>query len=97
MMRSIKLGIVLSAMMVSVSPAHAKKPMTDEQIKRAIIQESIYSYFGNCPCPYNTQAMIAYPSGCKLLAVPFGCVFRALHESMLLKINGQSQATSTPP
>ena len=28
---------------------------TDAQIKRAIIQESLASYPGNCPCPYNTD------------------------------------------
>lgn len=55
-MRGIKFGVVLLAMMVSVSPAHAKKPMTDEEIKKAIIQESIESYYGNCPCPYNTTS-----------------------------------------
>ena len=28
--------------------------MTDQQVKSRIIQESIASYPGNCPCPYNT-------------------------------------------
>jgi hypothetical protein len=28
---------------------------TDEDIKKAIIQQSIASYPGNCPCPYNTD------------------------------------------
>lgn len=27
--------------------------MTDQQVKSRIIQESIASYRGNCPCPYN--------------------------------------------
>lgn len=27
--------------------------LVDEQIKQQIIQESIDSYPGNCPCPYN--------------------------------------------
>jgi hypothetical protein len=27
----------------------------DRQIKELIIQESISSYSGNCPCPYNTM------------------------------------------
>ncbi|HSC74770.1 MAG TPA: hypothetical protein VLB90_00870 [Pseudomonadales bacterium] len=30
------------------------KGLTDDQIKQAIIQESIDEYSGNCPCPYNT-------------------------------------------
>lgn len=29
-------------------------PRSDAQIKKAIIRESIASYPGNCPCPYNT-------------------------------------------
>lgn len=27
---------------------------SDAEVKQAIIQESISSYPGNCPCPYNT-------------------------------------------
>ncbi len=27
--------------------------LVDEQVKQQIIQESIESYPGNCPCPYN--------------------------------------------
>ena len=55
-MRSIKLWIVLLVMLMPASPVHAKKAMSDEQIKQAIIQESIDSYYGNCPCPYNTTS-----------------------------------------
>ncbi len=28
--------------------------LTDAQIKQLLIKESIASYPGNCPCPYNT-------------------------------------------
>ncbi len=28
--------------------------LSDEQIKKFIIQESISQYPGNCPCPYNS-------------------------------------------
>lgn len=34
--------------------AEASPKMSDGQIKKAIIQQSISSYPGNCPCPYNT-------------------------------------------
>lgn len=27
--------------------------LSDDQIKKAIIEESIKNYSGNCPCPYN--------------------------------------------
>jgi hypothetical protein len=30
------------------------KQLTDAEIKKLLIQESIASYPGNCPCPYNT-------------------------------------------
>ena len=33
----------------------AKQPaQSDEAIKQKIIQQSIQTYSGNCPCPYNT-------------------------------------------
>jgi hypothetical protein len=31
----------------------ARVAISDEQVKQQIIQESIDSYPGNCPCPYN--------------------------------------------
>ena len=35
--------------------AAAKQSMqSDEAIKKEIIQQSIQTYSGNCPCPYNT-------------------------------------------
>nr|WP_264626090.1 hypothetical protein [Candidatus Symbiopectobacterium sp. NZEC135] len=30
------------------------QPVNNEQIKQAIIDESISAYSGNCPCPYNS-------------------------------------------
>ncbi|PYV71989.1 MAG: hypothetical protein DMG97_14605 [Acidobacteria bacterium] len=33
----------------------AKTRKTDAQIKQEIIRESIASYRGSCPCPYNTD------------------------------------------
>jgi hypothetical protein len=38
---------------LAVSPASARE--ADAQIKDKIIQQSIDSYPGNCPCPYNTD------------------------------------------
>jgi hypothetical protein len=31
-----------------------KKPLSDAQIKKILIDESIAAYQGNCPCPYST-------------------------------------------
>lgn len=30
-------------------------PLSDAEIRRAIIADSLASYPGNCPCPYNTD------------------------------------------
>ena len=46
----------LSILIVAFSFAFAqgaKTAKTDAEIKQAIINESIASYRGNCPCPYN--------------------------------------------
>lgn len=45
------IGVALLALTVPVAAA----PMTDGQVKRAIIQQSIAGYPGNCPCPFNTD------------------------------------------
>ena len=34
--------------------ASAKPRLSDQAIKRRIIAESVASYSGSCPCPYNT-------------------------------------------
>lgn len=41
------------AAMALAPPAPAK--MTDSQVRQRIIQQSIDSYPGNCPCPYNSD------------------------------------------
>jgi hypothetical protein len=51
-----KLGYIL-LFLVSLPLAAQDKATTatlsDEQVKEAIISESIANYSGNCPCPYN--------------------------------------------
>jgi hypothetical protein len=42
--------------LISASACAALAAPTDEEVKQAIIQESIASYPGNCPCPYNRAA-----------------------------------------
>ena len=39
-----------------VLPAPSAAATSDDQIKQSIIQESIASYPGNCPCPYDYAA-----------------------------------------
>lgn len=46
------LAVVLIAT-VSALPAFARSNLTDDQVRERMIQDSISSYSGNCPCPYN--------------------------------------------
>ena len=50
-----RLTALLAALAVTVSGQPALAALTDAQIRQLIIQESIDSYPGNCPCPYNTD------------------------------------------
>lgn len=45
--------LVLGASIVLAQNQAPKKPLTDVEIKQAIISRSIASYSGSCPCPYN--------------------------------------------
>jgi len=45
----------LFALLVGVAASQTTKAKTDAEIKQAIIKQSISSYRGNCPCPYNTD------------------------------------------
>jgi hypothetical protein len=46
---------LLAGLAVTVSGQPSLAAPTDAQIKQQIIKESIDSYPGNCPCPYNTD------------------------------------------
>ncbi len=46
------MGAAALALLLSTGASAA--PKSDAQIKKEIIQQSIASYPGNCPCPYNT-------------------------------------------
>jgi hypothetical protein len=49
-----KLILILSIFLsFSVS---AKSNLSEAQVKQQMINESIASYSGNCPCPYNTTS-----------------------------------------
>ena len=51
MPRSVKLLAVLVLLLAPISAS--AKSMTDAHVRQAMIQESIGSYPGHCPCPYN--------------------------------------------
>jgi hypothetical protein len=54
--KSFFISVIIYLSMVGTACAEVTtdRPVNDEQIKHAIIQDSISSYPGNCPCPYNT-------------------------------------------
>lgn len=45
--------LAIFAIQLTVQPALARD--SDAQIKQKIVKESVDSYPGNCPCPYNTD------------------------------------------
>jgi len=43
------------ATLAASAPAYGSSPaLSDAQVKRALIEQSIAGYPGNCPCPYNS-------------------------------------------
>ncbi len=52
-MKNAVVALVLG-MLASMVFAKGPQPLTTGQITQEIIRESIASYPGNCPCPYNT-------------------------------------------
>lgn len=51
----VRLGVAAVASLVLAAPtvAFAPQSQSDAQVRQAIIRQSIASYSGNCPCPYN--------------------------------------------
>lgn len=49
---AVRAALAVALAVACAGPAAAQ---TDAQIKQRIIRESIASYPGNCPCPYNTD------------------------------------------
>lgn len=43
----------LLALVFAFSTAASAQPLTDAQVKKQMIAESMASYSGACPCPYN--------------------------------------------
>jgi|SRR5688572_17217496 len=39
-----------------VEQGNGKQKLTDAQVKQILIDESVASYAGNCPCPYSTMS-----------------------------------------
>lgn len=52
-MRAGGLGFLVAAAFIAASISCALADPSDDEVKQLIIQGSIDSYPGNCPCPYN--------------------------------------------
>lgn len=49
----IRFAVLVLALGIAV--AQTKAPKTDSEIKQEIIKQSIGTYRGSCPCPYNVD------------------------------------------
>lgn len=47
-------GLAVLMVLTAASPSAGGQSMSDAQVRQAIIRQSIASYSGSCPCPYNT-------------------------------------------
>jgi hypothetical protein len=48
---TVPVGLALALLITPI--AQAKSALSDAEIKRTLIKQSIASYPGNCPCPYH--------------------------------------------
>lgn len=48
--------VPLCIALVIVTPAALAQRVSDADVRQMMIRESIKSYHGNCPCPYNLAA-----------------------------------------
>jgi hypothetical protein len=56
MMRFNQICVLLVLAVASANQVNAKAALTDAQVTKLIIADSIASYPGNCPCPYNSAS-----------------------------------------
>jgi hypothetical protein len=47
--------VFLAGIVAFNTASFSAEALTDQQIRQAIIQESLSTYPGNCPCPYNVD------------------------------------------
>lgn len=47
--------LALGVVLLASAPAHALQRLSDAQVRAEIVQQSIRSYSGNCPCPFSTN------------------------------------------
>ena len=47
------IALIASALCLLLPSAAAVADLSDEEIRKALVRQSIAAYPGNCPCPYN--------------------------------------------
>jgi len=49
------LGAIAAAALTLIAAPASARTLSDPEIRQAVIRESLASYPGNCPCPYNVD------------------------------------------
>ncbi|CAN4265629.1 hypothetical protein MCECM63_00112 [Methylophilaceae bacterium] len=49
-------NLILAILIILSFSATAKNNLSDDEVKQQMINQSIASYLGSCPCPYNTAS-----------------------------------------
>jgi hypothetical protein len=49
------MGLIAGVLFLMLCSAAAAAELSDDQIRKTLIQQSIAAYPGNCPCPYNVD------------------------------------------
>ena len=49
------IALVIAGLAIWTAPSAMAQDLSDDDIKKILIELSIASYSGNCPCPYNTM------------------------------------------
>ena len=54
-MRTSLLALLLAVPFIALAETDSEKKLSDSEIKKILIRQSIAGYSGNCPCPDNTD------------------------------------------
>lgn len=71
--------------------------VTDQQVREMIVKESLQSYPGNCPCPYNTMRNGRSCGGRSAYSWPAGRSVSTLLPQGYLRSDGQGIPRATQP
>jgi hypothetical protein len=84
---------VASLMLAFAATAKETPPLTDAQLRKEMIQASIASYPGRCPCPYNSAKNGSACGGRSAYSRPGGyaplCYPKDISDDMLKKYRQQ--------